>query len=240
MSNVALGSAAVAFGAACAMGGIITVVLGLLGYRPRWFNDVKLLTGLMAFASLASVVIMERALITRDFTVQFVADHGSSQTPALFNFATLWSALEGSILLWVLVLCGYVVAVVVKFRNDGDDPMMAWVMLTLFVVSAFFFLLMVGPSAPFTSFDPPPGYDGPGPNPLLQNHILMAFHPPILYMGYVGFTVPFAFAIAALVTGRVGEGWLLATRRWTVLAWGYLTFGIILGAWWSYETLGWG
>ena len=240
MSNVALGSASVTIGAACAIAGIIVALLGILGYRPRWFADAKLLAGLMTLASIASVVIMERALITRDFTVQFVADNGSSQTPALFNIATLWAALEGSVLLWVLVLCGYVVAVVVKFRNDGDDPMMQWVMLTLFVVCAFFFLLMVGPSAPFTSFDPPPGYDGPGPNPLLQNHILMAFHPPILYLGYVGFTVPFAFAIAALVTGRVGEGWLVATRRWTVLAWGYLTFGIVLGAWWSYETLGWG
>ena len=240
MSNVALGSASVAFGAACAVAAIMVIVAGLLGRRDTWFKDVKLLTGPMMLASIASIVVMERALITRDFTVLFVAENGSSQTPALFNFATLWSALEGSILLWVLVLCGYVVAVVVKFRNDGDDPMMAWVMLTLFVVCAFFFLLMVGPAAPFQSYDPAPGYDGPGPNPLLQNHILMAFHPPILYMGYVGFTVPFAFAIGALVTGRVGEGWLLATRRWTVLAWGYLTFGIILGAWWSYETLGWG
>ncbi|MCP5028371.1 MAG: cytochrome c biogenesis protein CcsA, partial [Actinomycetia bacterium] len=81
---------------------------------------------------------------------------------------------------------------------------------------------------------------GPGPNPLLQNHILVAFHPPMLYLGYVGFTVPFAFAMAALITGRVGEGWLLETRRWTVAAWGFLSFGILLGAWWSYEVLGWG
>ncbi len=240
MSNVTLGSLAVSFGAACAIAGVIVVILGLTGHRPRWFADVKVLVWAMTVASVASIIVMERALITRDFTVLFVAENGSSQTPAIFNVATLWSALEGSILLWVLVLCGYVVAVVRKFRNDGDDPMMAWVMLTLFVVCAFFFLLMVGPAAPFQPFDPPTGYDGPGPNPLLQNHILMAFHPPILYLGYVGFTVPFAFAIAALVTGRVGEGWLVATRRWTVMAWGFLTFGIILGAWWSYETLGWG
>ncbi|HET7721709.1 MAG TPA: cytochrome c-type biogenesis CcmF C-terminal domain-containing protein, partial [Acidimicrobiales bacterium] len=97
-----------------------------------------------------------------------------------------------------------------------------------------------GPANPFGAFDPPPGFDGPGPNPLLQNHPLMAFHPPMLYLGYVGFTVPFAFAVAALVTGRVGEGWLVATRRWTLIAWGFLTGGIILGAWWSYEVLGWG
>jgi len=240
VSNVTLGSAAVALGGACALAGLLISVLGLMGRRPNWFREARILTFVMTAAALAACVVMERALITRDFTVLFVAANGSSQTPALFNFATLWAALEGSILLWVLVLCGYVSAVVIKFARQADDDMMGWVMVTLFVVCTFFFLLMVGPSAPFRSFDPPPGYDGPGPNPLLQNHILMAFHPPVLYLGYVGFTVPFAFAIAALATGRVGEGWLLATRRWTVMAWGYLTLGIVLGAWWSYETLGWG
>jgi cytochrome c biogenesis factor len=89
-------------------------------------------------------------------------------------------------------------------------------------------------------FAPAPGFDGPGPNVLLQNHILMAFHPPMLYLGFVGFTVPFAFAIAALATGRLGEGWLIETRRATLVAWGFLTVGIVLGAWWSYEVLGWG
>ncbi|MCE2511875.1 MAG: heme lyase CcmF/NrfE family subunit [Acidimicrobiia bacterium] len=217
----------------------------------------------MAAAAVMAVVVMERALITRDFTVKFVAENGSSTTPPVFNVATLWSALEGSILLWALVLCGYAVAVAVKFSGRGPvalwgvsvgdeqsvikvrgrrlgDPMVAWAMLVMFAVSAFFFALMVGPADPFISVEVPPGYDGPGPNPLLQNHILMAFHPPILYLGYVGFTVPFAFAVAALATGRLGEGWLAATRRWTVAAWGFLTFGIVLGAWWSYETLGWG
>src|SRR5688572_5979833 len=118
--------------------------------------------------------------------------------------------------------------------------MFAWALLVLFVVTAFFFFLMVGPTNPFRSFDPPPGFDGPGPNPILQNHVLVAFHPPMLYLGYVGFTVPFAFAFAALITGRVGEGWLLETRRWTLFAWGFLSLGILLGAWWSYEVLGWG
>ena len=240
MSNASLGAAAVALGAASAFSGIVVAVLGATGRRPGWFREARLLTAIMTVAAVAAVAVMERALITRDFTVGFVAEHGSHQTPALFNIATLWSALEGSILLWTLVLCGYVVAVVVKFRRQAADPMLAWAMLTLFVVSGFFFALMLGPSAPFETFAPEPGYDGPGPNPLLQNHILMAFHPPILYLGYVGFTVPFAFAIGALVTGRVGEGWLVATRRWTVMAWGYLTLGIVLGAWWSYETLGWG
>ncbi len=245
MSNATLGSLFVALGAAGALAGVVVVVLGLLGRRRGWWRDSAMLVGVMMAAAAGAFLVMERALITRDFTVSFVASHGSSRTPTLFNFATLWSALEGSILLWTLVLCGYVVAVVIKFRGRGDDPMMAWVMLTLFVVCSFFFLLMVGPARPFVSFDPQPfangqPFDGPGPNPLLQNHILMAFHPPILYLGYVGFTVPFAFAMGALATGRVGEGWLLATRRWTVMAWGFLTLGVMLGAWWSYETLGWG
>jgi cytochrome c-type biogenesis protein CcmF len=110
----------------------------------------------------------------------------------------------------------------------------------MFFVGVFFFGLMLTAANPFRGVVPPVGYDGPGPNPLLQNHILMAFHPPMLYLGYVGFTVPFAFAVAALVTGRVGEGWLVETRRWTLVAWGFLTAGIVLGAWWSYEVLGWG
>ncbi|MEZ5245354.1 MAG: heme lyase CcmF/NrfE family subunit [Acidimicrobiales bacterium] len=240
MSSAAVGAVIIALGAAASLTGISVVVLGLLGHRPTWWRDTRWLVGVMLAMAALSIIWMERALITRDFTIQFVAEHGSNQTPPVFNVATLWSALEGSILLWTFILTGYVTAVVVKFREKRDDPMMAWVMLTLFVVCAFFFLLMVGPSNPFRSFDPPVGYDGPGPNPLLQSHILMAFHPPILYLGYVGFTVPFAFAIGALVTGRVGEGWLLATRRWTVIAWGFLTLGIVLGAWWSYETLGWG
>ena len=121
-----------------------------------------------------------------------------------------------------------------------DDPLVGWALVTLFVICGFFFLLMFGPANPFKEVAGTVPLDGPGPNPLLQNHPLMAVHPPILYLGYVGFSVPFAFAIAALVTGRVGEGWLLATRRWTLVAWGFLTVGILLGAWWSYEVLGWG
>jgi cytochrome c-type biogenesis protein CcmF len=131
-------------------------------------------------------------------------------------------------------------AVVLKFRKRLADPLVGWAIFTMLIVCIFFFWMLVGPANPFKSFSPPPGFDGPGPNPLLQNHPLMAFHPPMLYLGYVGFTVPFAFAIAALITGRVGEGWLLATRRWTLIAWGFLTAGILLGSWWSYEVLGWG
>jgi cytochrome c-type biogenesis protein CcmF len=238
--NVFLGSAGVLLGLSAAVLGAITLAYALLKQR----RDLQWLavpyTALIVLGAVVAFIAMERALITRDFTVKFVADNGSSRTPALYNFATLWAALEGSILLWGLILSGYTAVVVTKFRNRLRDPLVGWALLTMFVVTAFFFFLMAFPANPFESFRPPPGFDGPGPNPLLQNHPLMAFHPPMLYLGYVGFTVPFAFAIAALVTGRVGEGWLVATRRWTLVAWGFLTVGIILGAWWSYEVLGWG
>ena len=240
MSNVALGAVAVAVGLAAAVGGVLVTGLGLARIVPGWLRPARALVAVMAVAAVAAFAVMERALITRDFTVKYVADNGSSATPAVFNFATLWGALEGSILLWTLVLCGFVAAAAVRFRSRGADPVMGWALLVLFAVSAFFFALMVGPASPFVGFDPPAGYDGPGPNPLLQNHILMAFHPPVLYLGYVGFTVPFAFAIAALATGRLESDWMAATRRWTLTAWGFLSLGIVLGAWWSYETLGWG
>ena len=238
--NNALGIAGISLGLLGAVAGIVAIGLGLRGRQPDLLRTSRPFAFVVLAGALLAVVAMERALITRDFTVQYVADNGSTRTPPLFNFATLWAALEGSILLWVLVLAGYVTLTAHHFRRRLDDKLVAWAMLVMFVVCVFFFLLLVGPANPFTAFDPPQGFDGPGPNPLLQNHILMAFHPPLLYLGYVGFTVPFAFAIAALVTGRVGEGWLVETRRWTLYAWGFLTIGIVMGSWWSYEVLGWG
>jgi cytochrome c-type biogenesis protein CcmF len=238
--NLALGRAGVVLGLAAAVFGAVTLAVGLARGRPAVRVTARWYALLTLGGAVVAVVAMERALITRDFTVSYVAENGSSRTPALYNVATLWAALEGSILLWGLVLSGYLVATTSKFRKRLDDPLVGWALLTIFVVAAFFFLLLAGPANPFERFEPPPGFDGPGPNPLLQNHPLMAIHPPMLYLGYVGFTVPFAFAIAALATGRLGEGWLVATRRWTLIAWGFLTVGIVLGAWWSYEVLGWG
>jgi|TARA_B100001971_G_scaffold48366_1_gene43741 cytochrome c-type biogenesis protein CcmF len=238
--NATLGTGFVALGLVASVMGTLSIAYGLLTRNQRPVVLSQNFVVVLAVAAVGQFAVMERALITRDFTVAFVAEHGSHQTPALFNVATLWSALEGSILLWVLILVGYVVAVVRRFRDSLADPMVAWALLVLFVVCTFFFLLLAGPAFPFARFQPWAGFDGPGPNPLLQNHVLMAFHPPVLYLGYVGFTVPFAFAIGALVTGRMGEGWLVSTRRWTLLAWGALTMGIMLGAWWSYEVLGWG
>jgi cytochrome c-type biogenesis protein CcmF len=224
------------------VGAVFGLVASVMGTRQRDAGVMRLaprfalLTGV---ASVGAFACMEWAMITRDFSLAYVQKVGSWSTPALFNFTAVWSALEGSILLWLLVLTVLTVGVAVKYHRKLDDPMVGWALATMFFVGIFFFILTLGPANPFAT-GPEGVLDGPGPNPLLQNHILVMFHPPILYMGYVGFTVPFAFAIGALVTGRVGEGWLLETRRWALLSWGLLAFGIVLGSWWSYEVLGWG
>jgi cytochrome c-type biogenesis protein CcmF len=238
--NVALGDVAIALALAASLAAGGLILAGILKRDTALLVLGRRLTWVVLGASIVSFAVMERALITRDFTVLYVADNGSSATSAIFNFSTAWAALEGSILLWGMILAGYLVVVATKFRGKINDPLVGWALIVMLGVCVFFFGLMVGPADPFQSFDAPPGYDGPGPNPLLQNNILMAFHPPMLYLGYVGFTVPYAFAIAALITGRLGEGWLMETRRWTLFAWGFLTLGVVLGAWWSYDTLGWG
>jgi cytochrome c-type biogenesis protein CcmF len=238
--NSALGTAGVTLGVVASALGVASLAMGLLRRRPQLLRVGYWYSLLVLLGSVVAVIAMQRALVTRDFSVEFVSQVGSHRTPRLFNIAAMWSALEGSILLWGFILAGYTALVAQRFRRRLADPLVGWALLTMLVVCLFFFALMLGPANPFTRVAVPPGFDGPGPNPLLQDHILMAFHPPMLYLGFVGFTVPFAFAIAALATGRLGEGWLVETRRATLFAWGFLTMGIILGAWWSYEVLGWG
>ncbi len=239
--NVAIGNAGLALALVAAIVGVVSQAVGIARSRPSLLRQGRGFAFLILLGAVVATFAMQRALLTDDFTVEYVANHHSKLTPFPFDVSTMWSSLEGSILLWGLVLGGFTMAVAHRFRARIDDRMVAWALLVMFAVAIFFFALMVTVARPFVSVDLPANFtDGPGPNVLLQNHILMAFHPPMLYLGYVGFTVPFAFAIAALVTGRVGEGWLVETRRWTLFAWGFLTAGILLGAWWSYEVLGWG
>ncbi len=237
--NAALGRGFVLAGVLATLFGGISAAVGARSGNLRLARNGTRYAWAVLGAAVGAFVMMERALITRDFSLAYVQKVGSRETPALHNFAAAWSALEGSILLWVLVLSGLTAAVAWKFRTRVEDALVGWAMAVMFAVGFFFFLLMAFPANPF-KLGPSGVTDGPGPNALLQDHILMLFHPPILYLGYVGFTVPYAFAIAALITGRVGEGWLVETRRWALYAWGFLTIGIILGGWWSYEVLGWG
>ncbi len=194
-----------------------------------------------AFAMLAAMVVafatMEVALVTDDFSIRYVADQHARATPLLFSIATAWAALEGSLLLWALILAGFT-ALVVRSVGDGDRLGLGASAVMGGVALFFIGLLAIGGN-PFEAVSPVPP-DGPGPNPLLQNHVLMAVHPPLLYLGYVGMTAPFAFAVAALALRERGPAWVQRTRRWTLIAWSFLTAGIAVGAWWSYEVLGWG
>jgi cytochrome c-type biogenesis protein CcmF len=238
--NAVVGTAAVALGLAGAVLGVVTLGLGLARGEERLLKAGQRYVWVVLAGAVVATVAMQAALIGHDFSLDYVARNGSRSTPLLYTITGMWSALEGSILLWGLVLAGYLAVMARHFRSRATDPLVAWATLTVLVVTVFFFMLMAGPANPFQVVSGAVPADGVGPNPLLQNHPLVAFHPPMLYLGYVGFTIPFAFAIAALVTGRLGEGWLVETRRWTLFAWGFLTTGIILGAWWSYEVLGWG
>ncbi|MGH8998343.1 MAG: heme lyase CcmF/NrfE family subunit, partial [Acidimicrobiia bacterium] len=239
--KAALGYSGVALGFTGAVAGIACLAAGLRRSDPRLLLVGRRLVFLVLAGGLVAAGAMEWALVTHDYSIRYVAENNSQATPLLYQIAALWGALEGSIILWGLVLGGYLAVMVRRFRSRAADPLVAWATLVGLGVAAFFFGLMLAPANPFTELAAGmvPA-DGAGPNPLLANHPLMAIHPPVLYLGYVGFTVPFAFAAAALATGRLGEGWLLAVRRATLTAWGFLSAGIMLGAWWSYEVLGWG
>jgi cytochrome c-type biogenesis protein CcmF len=188
----------------------------------------------MSVANLAMIY----GLVTHDFSIDYVAQVGSRTTPLYFTIISLWSSLEGSILFWGWVLSFYT-ALAVWVTRGRLGSLGAYANAAMLGVGIFFYILLVGPANPWGLVSPAP-MDGPGPNPLLQNHWLMGVHPPLLYLGYVGMTVPFGFAVGALLSGRLDDTWLRVTHRWTVAAWGLLSLAIVAGMWWSYEVLGWG
>lgn len=218
-------------------------LLGALTQLRSLRTGTKSRAGLFSLLSLVGIVgavgVMQFALITHNFSLAYVAENNATFTPLLYSITGMWSALEGSLLLWALLLTALIVGVIRYYRSKATDPVIGWANTVLFVVSSFFIGLMCGPADPFLR-NPTHVLQGAGPNALLQDNPLVAMHPPLLYAGFVGFTVPFAFAIAMLITGRVHDEWPLEQRRWTVLAWGVLSVGIVLGAWWSYQVLGWG
>ncbi|HEY0838930.1 MAG TPA: heme lyase CcmF/NrfE family subunit [Vulgatibacter sp.] len=191
-----------------------------------------------ALLMLGANVLMEYALLTHDFSVGYVAQVGSRASPTWVTIVSLWSSLEGSILFWGLILGLYVAGTTWWMRRKHPEAQ-PWILGVMLACSVFFAFLIAGPANPFLTVANPP-LDGPGPNALLQNHILMVVHPPTLYLGYVGMTVPFAVAAAALFTGRLGADLLKTLRLSLLVPWTFLTIGIVLGGWWAYEVLGWG
>ncbi len=234
-----LGTLGVAVGLVSALGGAGTLIAARALSQPERCRQALAWIAAMAGGCVLATAAMEFALLSDDFSLAYVARNSTIATPLIYKVATLWGALEGSILLWALVLCGYVGAAAWRFRARTSEPTVAWALAVMLGVCIFFFALLAGPANPFGTLADPPA-DGGGLNPLLRNHPLMAIHPVMLYLGYVGFTVPFGFAVAALITRQFDSRWLADTRRWTLVAWGSLGAGIMLGAWWSYEVLGWG
>jgi cytochrome c-type biogenesis protein CcmF len=233
-----IGHAAIVVGLALSIFAALAFVLGARGRDAGLLasarRSIYLLFGLSATASVAMII----SLLTHDFSVLYVANNNATTTPPFFSVISLWAALEGSILFWTLLLTGYS-ALVIWRNRDRHAALMPWVGATLAAISTFFFAVMTWPGNPFIRVTPVAA-DGPGPNALLQNHPFMGLHPPLLYLGYTGMAVPFAFGIAALITRRTDEEWLGIVRRWTIVPWILLTLGITAGAWWSYEVLGWG
>jgi len=218
--------------------GIVAAVAGVKRRDAALVRSARaaayIIFGLLSLANLAMIY----GLVTHDFSISYVAQVGSRDTPLFFTIISLWSSLEGSILFWGWVLSFYTALAMWSTRATLGS-LGAYANATLLGVGLFFYVMLVGPANPFGLVSPAP-LDGPGPNPLLQNHWLMGVHPPLLYLGYVGMTVPFAFAIGALLSGRLDDTWLRVTRRWTVIAWMFLSLAIVAGMWWSYEVLGWG
>src|SRR5947208_76135 len=187
-------------------------------------------------ATVVAVAVLLAALARHDFSFQYVADHTSRELPLGYTLTAFWGGQEGSLLLWLLVLGGYSVTAVLTGRRAGRD-VLAWVVPVLGFVGTFFAFMLVVVSSPFATQQAPA--DGAGLNPSLQNPY-MAIHPPMLYLGYVGLTIPFAFAMGALLARRTDERWIVATRRWTLAAWAFLGIGQLLGAHWAYVEIGWG
>ncbi|NTX07927.1 heme lyase CcmF/NrfE family subunit [Myxococcus sp. CA051A] len=218
-------------------GALVGLVTGLRRSEAGFPWVMRAVWG-FAGCMVAANLMMVFALVTHDFSVKYVAQVGSRDTPLLYTVVSLWSALEGSILFWGLIMGLYIAAFAWMHRREHARYMQL-ALGTMLAVGVFFAFLIAGPANPWGAVSPVPA-DGPGPNPLLQNHILMVIHPPFLYLGYVGMTVPFGVAVAGLLRGEIGEAWMAPLRRWTLVAWLFLSIGIILGAWWAYAVLGWG
>ena len=196
-----------------------------------------LTTGMFVFVGLAFAVLTH-AFLTDDFSVAYVANNSNSMLPWYYKFSAVWGGHEGSLLLWILMLTGWTMAVAI-FSRRLPAVMISQVLSVLGMVSVGFMLFIVVTSNPFDRLLPNVPADGADLNPLLQDFGLIV-HPPMLYMGYVGFAVAFAFAIAALINGRLDAAWARWSRPWTTVAWAFLSVGIALGSWWAYYELGWG
>jgi len=221
----------------CALWGILSPVLSArLGHERYYAAARAAILGQLLLVTVAAGALIF-ALATTDFSIRYVAFNTTRATPLYYRITGLWGALEGSLLLWEWILIIFSAIIAWSYRRRHRE-LMPWVLMIFSIISAFFLVVIGFVSNPFESLTPVPP-DGRGLNPLLEDANMMT-HPPLLYTGFVGLTVPYAFAMAALIIGKVDEAWIVTTRRWTITAWFFLTAGNLVGAWWSYHVLGWG
>lgn len=203
-----------------------------------YLTGQRLALGISIFSIIATLILAYQLLIS-NFDVDYVAHYTSLETPLIYKISALWAGQSGSLLFWLFILSIFT-AVTILQNQQRHKKLMPWVIITMSVVQMFFLILTNFVANPF---EPTQAdfiiMNGNGLNPLLQN-LTMAIHPPMLYLGYIGFTIPFAFAIAALITKDISPLWIQSVRRWTLIAWMFISIGIILGGWWAYQELGWG
>jgi cytochrome c-type biogenesis protein CcmF len=232
-----VGSACLAVGLLSAAYAVAASIYGARSGRREWVTSGRRAIYCLAGLCVAAFAILESAFLRSDFSYALVAEGSSTDTPTFYKVTALWATQDGSLLLWATLLSLFASAVLFLTRRSLRD-IAPWATAVLGVVAAFFLTLMIGWENPFDTLAVAP-QEGAGLNPLLR-HPAMMIHPPMLYTGYVGFSIPFAFAIGALVARRTGADWIRATRRFALVAWTFLGTGIMLGALWSYTELGWG
>jgi cytochrome c-type biogenesis protein CcmF len=233
-----LGSAALALAFLTAVFAVVAALIGRHGDR-RWIDTSRRAVYALCALLTLCVVVIEVAFAANDFSFNIVQQHSSVETPTFYKLAAMWSSQEGSLLLWAWVLSIASSAALFATRDKLRELVPYATAVMMGVASFFVGLMLFAPDVnPFATLSPAPA-DGVGLNPLLQ-HPSMMIHPPMLYSGYVAFTIPFAFAVGALVTRRLDAAWIRATRRFALIAWAFLGFGLLLGARWSYTELGWG
>jgi cytochrome c-type biogenesis protein CcmF len=232
-----VGHTSIVLALCCALWGVLSPILSARLDHDRYFVAARAaILGQFLLVTMAASALIY-ALVTTDFSIRYVAFNTTRATPIYYRVTGLWGALEGSLLLWEWILIIFS-AIVTWIYSQRHRELMPWVLMIFSIVSAFFLAVIGFVSNPFETLTPVP-LDGRGLNPLLEDANMMT-HPPLLYTGFVGLTVPFAFAMAALIIGKIDEAWIVTTRRWTITAWFFLTAGNLVGAWWSYHVLGWG
>lgn len=231
-----LGHAALWISLGTAVYAFLAAFYGGYTKKYRWVDSARNAVVVIFFLLTGAALILTAALVNNDFSIEYVYQVTSIATPIQFKITALWGGQAGSLLLWNVMLAGFLAAAVLSKRDEKE--LLPWVIVVGTITQIFFLFITTVPEDPFArlAFIPP---DGTGLSPLLR-HPLMIIHPPMLYLGYTGFVIPYAFAIAAMIVGRVDDAWIRTTRRWTLIAWLFLGLGLILGGRWAYDVLGWG